>query len=241
VIASGINAFLDKLADVIQVVWEMAIGLVGALKPVVEYLGGVKNAVSLLINAFLAFKAIQAAISITQMVVALAGIADIIIPLGLAAGAIGIVVVAVHDLWTVLTGGSYADTWLAKITAGVEGLISKIPILKDMLSWRDKIDEHGFGYEQSKNKSQRDVADEKISQIKPFWQSQEGPTAQQRYEGPQEAPVAQTNTFNTTNNITLPPGTTAHGAAGIISRASVDSNEKMMIKAKLDAARSKQY
>jgi hypothetical protein len=242
-IASGINAFLDKLADVIQLVWEMAIGLVGALKPVVEYLGGVKNAVSILINAFLAFKAIQAAVSITQMIVALAGIADIIVPMGLAAAAISILVVSIHDLWTVLTGGSYADTWLSKIIAGVEGLIGKIPVLKSMLDWRDNAEKSMMEQrtEQGSHASQRDIVDEKLSQIKPFWESQTSPTAQQRYEGPQESPVSQSNTFNTTNNITLPPGTTAHGAAGIISRANVDSNEKMMIKAKLDAARSKQY
>ncbi|CAM6004895.1 unnamed protein product [Sphagnum balticum] len=154
-ISSGIDTFLDSLANAIEVVGDDVESLMKALVPVVNAIGGAKNAINLLIAAFLAWKALSLTASFIEMSASIfkvvgpmlqlgrvftglgeafkafsliEGVADILpalelfgtgalaalsplIPVMLAIGA---ATVGIHDLFTIISGGSFKDTWTGK-------------------------------------------------------------------------------------------------------------------------------
>lgn len=248
VIASGINTFLDALANGLKAVWEDAEMLVHALGPVIDLLGGSKNAVNALIGAFVAYKTLGIAMtfielgaSIYKLVPAfsiLSGLfeafksftlietlADVIPALQLfGSGALAALTpllpviaaiaaggVAIHDLMTILSGGNFKDTWTGK---GWEKV-------KEGVGWvSDKVSKMNLPT----------GADYAIT-----------PNANPAFGGGANGAVDQDNHFETNVTVSVPPGTTMTQASGMVSKATVDSHEKLMIKAKLDAARSRQY
>lgn len=220
-ISSGINAFLDTLADVLQVLWKDFLTIVEAVQPLIKALGGVKNVVQLLIGTWLAFKGISIAVSIGQMVVAIAAAAPAMAAFGAAAlpvlgilAALAAAVVVVHDAYKLLTGSKFAETWtgkgLEKLTTAAGAITGK----GSASAWGEVPAEEG-----------------------PFGRAT--PTNGGSSNTKQESKVE--NHFNTTNTITLPAHTSASQASHIISKANTDSHEKLMIKAKMDAARSRRW
>ena len=251
IISSDINDFLDVMADTLQLVYRgLTLGF-RAFHAISGAMGGTKNALSALVVGFGLFKAAQFAGTLfsaaravgvllpgfTQLAGAVVGVgrafkafsligslADILPALQIfGSGAIaalapllpvmlgiGAAVTAVHDLATLLQGGSFKDTWTGK---GWEKA-------KEGVGWiANKIAGIGGGAQ----------------------------TIGQAYASP-SAPLAagaapstsQTNTFNTTNNISIPPGTTPSQAHDIITRSTVDSHQKL-IKAAADAQTSRVY
>lgn len=253
VIESGINVFLDTMATALGVIWEDAVAVAGALGPVIDALGGTKNVINMLIAAWIGYKALNIAISFVEMAGSIMkllpsfsmlisifsglgeafkafslieGIADILPALQLfGAGAVAALApllpyilaiaaagVAIHDLMTMLSGGSFKDTWTGK---GWEKV-------KDGVGWvSDKLG--GMN----------------VAGAAPYGQTASASPAM--VGPPAPAATTQENHFSTSNTIMVPPGTSASQAAAMISKANVDSHEQMMVKAKMDAARSRQY
>ena len=198
IIASGINAFLDTFADALEFIFHAGVKIIEFLQPLIEYLGGVKSAVHLVIEAFLAFKALSLVGSLGSMALSFA-------KLGASASSI--------------LGPLAAVTAAGAAGAGIGTLINK---------GLDKmIGPEGLGG--------------KIYDWTHPGETQAAFASAPAGGGGGGAAVAQENHFHTQNNISVPPGTTPHAAAAMISKANVDSHENMMVKAKMDAARSKVY
>jgi hypothetical protein len=252
VIASGINAFLDALANGLEIVFTGATAVWKVMEPLIEAMGGMKTAMSVLISTFLVFKAINIVGAFVGMIGPILGLLPSLTALGgvlsglgeafavfteigaladilpaitlfgegaLAALApllpvmlgIGAAAVGIHDLAVILSGGAFKDTWTGK------------------------------GFDKAK------TAFSSVSGIGAGLAGKAGSVAPSGYAAfggggaANPAPVTQENHFHTENNISVPPGTTPHAAAHMISKANVDSHENMMVKAKMDAARSKVY
>lgn len=222
-IASGINAFIDALADGLEFVWKAGVKVVEFLGPLIDKVGGINNAMRLLIGTFLAFKAISLAASFASMGTAILGFATTLVGVGPMIGAIGASIKGLAVSTVSFLGGLTAV--VAAAAAGYEAGKA----LNDFID--SKTGGEGIGgklydfLHPDENKG--------FSNVTPSGGL--GPSPGSGSSTPQE------NHFNTTNTIMMAPGTTAAGAAGIISKATVDSNEKMMIKAKQDAARSRKY
>lgn len=255
-IASGINIFLDTLANALEIVFKDAVAIAKALGPVIDMMGGSKNAIQALIAAFVVFKGLGIAVSFIQMATAvgsflgtllnigkifgllkdtfalfkmIGGIADILPALQLfGAGAVealapllpviaGIAAagVAIHDLMTILSGGSFSDTWTGK-------------------GWEKA--KEGVGWIANKVKSFAGG-----SATAPYNAVAPSGAAAAGGGGSGGAQVNQENHFTTQNTIMVPPGTTATDASHMISKANVDSHEKMMIKTKADAGSNRIY
>jgi hypothetical protein len=253
-ISSGINGFLDALAEGLKAVFETTVAVARALGPVIDLLGGTGNAVKLLISAFVAWKALGIASSFISMLSGIAGllpsistlvgvfsglgeafkslsliegVADILpaielfgtgalaalAPLLPVMAAIAGAGVAIHDIMTLLSGGSFKDTWTGK-------------------GW-DKVKE-GVGWVSDKVKG---IGNMSVGGAMPYTQV----AAAGAGAGGGSTSVTQENHFTTQNNITVPSGTSAPAASAMISKANVDSHEELMRKAKMDAARSRQY
>jgi hypothetical protein len=254
-IASGINAFLDILADGLQVVFEIFVALAKVISPVIDAVGGMKNAMRILVGSFLIFKALNIGAAFIGMIGpifklvsllpvlgtvfsslggffsafkafsligsladvlpalelfasgAIAALAPLLpIILGISAAAVGI-----HDLVTLLSGGSFKDTWTGK---GFEKA------------------KEGVGWIGDKVKGFAGGGSAPYSNVTPNGAAVGGGGG---------TAVTQENHFNTNNTIQVPSGTTSHAASAMISKANVDSHDKMMVKAKMDAARRKVY
>lgn len=254
VIATGINAFIDALANGLKLVFEDSVMLAKALGPVVDMLGGAKNAMNLLIAGFLVFKALGIAISFGEMAVSIykfigpmlqlgtvfsrlgsmmkvfgmmEGLADVLPALTLFGEgalaalapllpvilAISAAAVGIHDLMTMLSGGSFKDTWTGK-------------------GWEKVKD--GVGWVGNK------LSGANFAGAAPYGQIQPAGAGAMAAAGGSPA-VTQENHFSTENNITVPHGTSPAAASHIIAKANVDAHEQMMIKAKLDAGRNRTY
>jgi hypothetical protein len=243
-IASGINIFLDRLADALEQIFKTGVQVVRWADELVDALGGGKNAIDLLIKGFLIFQGISLAVSFGKMAVAIGSLVASLAPLAVYVVPLVAIAGAIHDLYVVATGGSYEDTWIAKLNKGIDELVEKMPGMKTVIGWRDKANAAITDvWHKMAPKSGGIVANAEnaVANIKPIWQ-QMGPKP--AYAGASYGPPpgpSSGNTFNTTNNIAVPPGTKAADAAHMISKATVDSHEKILMKAKLDAARSKQY
>lgn len=252
-ISSGINTFLDTLATALKVVWETAAEVAKVMGPLIESFGGSEKAIKTLVNGFLLFKALGLASSFIQMGFAISkfvlplgtlmevavglgeafksfalieGLADVLPALALfGEGALAALApllpviagiaaagVAIHDLMTLLSGGSFKDTWTGK-------------------GW-EKVKE-GVGWVGDK------LSGATFAGAAPYGQI--GPSGQLAAQGAGAGNVAQENHFSTTTTVMVPPGTTPTQAAHIVSQANVDAHEKLMLKAKLDAGRSRKY
>lgn len=66
-------------------------------------------------------------------------------PLWLVVAVVGAVVASIHDLWKVLSTGSFKDSWLGGMIDGVSGLLVKMGLLKEATNIRDKLDTAGSG------------------------------------------------------------------------------------------------
>lgn len=224
-IAIDIAKALKVIAQGLMVVFKVGTQLAPILGKIIDLFGGVETATKLLVGAFLGFKA-AGFISSLSAIAAAAGIPLIpIVALG----------VALHDIWTVLSGGSLKDTWIGKLIDGVQSLLQSLGLVKDLMSWTDKLDKagapmldkvHSFISELGNAFGPTEAA---YGSVTPSLASAGG------------APMQQEFNLNTTNNIGIPPGTSATQAAGMVSKASVDSHSQMMLKAKNDALRGRQY
>lgn len=252
-ISSGINAFLDALSNGLQMVWQDSMMIAKVLGPVIDMMGGMKNAMNMLIAGFLLWKGLGIAVSFVEMGASIYKVVSMILPLGSALkglasafkvfgmiegladllpaltlfgeGAVAALApllpviagiaaagVAIHDLMTLLSGGSFKDTWTGK-------------------GW-EKVKE-GVGWVGDK------LSGVNIAGAAPYGQI--GPNMQTAAATAGAQGVNQENHFTSTTTVMVPPGTSAAAATHIVSQAQVDAHEKMMIKAKMDAARSTQY
>jgi len=224
-ILSGINAFLEVTAESLQFVFNGMLLLWSLIEPVIKGLGGMKNAMMLLAAVFLPFSFIPLAITFAgiaaSLLLFLPGLV-LVTALGVAfstlgifvtgvVAAIGLVIAGFHDLISLAMGGALKDTWISK----------GIDTSKAGISWiGDKVKSFTGGSDA--------IANQTV-----------GPSPLATGGG--GTPVTQENHFHTENNITVPEGTTANAASAMIAKASTDSHENMMVKAKMDAARSKVY
>jgi hypothetical protein len=57
-IAEGVSQLIDGLTVLVPVIWQMVMGMTGAIKSFVSFVGGMKNAAKILVTLFAAFKLI---------------------------------------------------------------------------------------------------------------------------------------------------------------------------------------
>jgi hypothetical protein len=237
-IASGINGFLDALANALEAVFDSAVAIAKALGPVIDMLGGTQNAVKLLLAAFIAFKAFSVTASFVEMGISIfkvlgpllqlgnvlggigqafkafsliEGVADILpaltlfgegalaalAPLLPVMAAIAVAGVAIHDIMTILSGGSFKDTWTGK-------------------GW-EKV-KQGVGWAGDKLKGLNFAGAVPYGQVAPA-----GAAATSGAAGPT---IQQEN--NHTNNVTvmLPPGAKAADVTPAVAKGMSDVNEQ---------------
>lgn len=225
IIGSGIVVFIKALADGLQWLWQEGLKVIEVLGPIVTKLGGAESAIKLLLGAFLAFKAIGIAASFVQLGAALATAGIAIAPMVAVAAAIGAVVIAIHDLWTLISGGKLEDTWIGQLINGFDklaGITSPIAKLQEQ--------------QNTKTGAFASLADFKAYNV-----------AHPQGAAPASAAASGAGgagdeyNFNTTQNITLPPGTSAAAGSGMITAATIETHDQMMIKAKQDSARNRAY
>ena len=88
-IASGINDFLDALANTLEAVFTAAVAIAKALGPVINMMGGTANAVKLLLASFVAFKAFSITASFIEMGISIFKVLGPLLQLGNVFGMIG--------------------------------------------------------------------------------------------------------------------------------------------------------
>lgn len=227
-IGSGITEFLKVFAEVLKTVFSLVADGIGLFKWWTDNFMSVSNSVKLLIGAFLAFKAISIGAGLFSAFTALQPILEILLPamveFGIAAAAmlapvlawaaaIGAVVVAVHDLVSIISdlhdgkglGEALKGTWTGKAVGAIG----------DKMSTFSPDAAKAYGVTGNPGSGGMAVG------------------------GGMAAPIEQHNTFN--QNIQVPTGTSPSTAANIITKSSTDTHEKMMIKAKQDATRKRIY
>lgn len=248
-IALGINTFLDALADILKIVWEDVVYLTKALGPMVEYLGGARNAVNLLIGAFIAWKALQVTTSfidmagaILKLVPALTTIAPALFNAAKAMKALTLVegiadvVPAMQLLGTgIVTALTPALPILLALAAAGVALHEVMAAMRGEDGWGVKALNWATGHGGGGNDKPFDPSAPSVfGNAKPM-PGMNGMIA------PGQGDVTQENHFHTENNISVPQGTTSTAAAHMISHANIQSNEAMLRKAKQDAARRRKY
>ncbi len=247
-IGVAINTFLDKMADVLKVVFELLQETGSVLGPLIEKVGGMKEAVKLLVDAFLIFKAIQIGTVFAQAVIALVGLLPIITSIASALGGVmlslsgwaAILVglpAAVHDIYSMLYEGKpFKETWIGQGIDYIEQMLMKLGILKESLHIDTAIGEGAFNLlEKGKarigevfgeaNRAQRTADSPKIN-------------------NPGEGVLAgggDQNQFTMNLNVMVPPGTSPTAASNLISNAAITTQERLLLKAKQDSNRKRVY
>lgn len=227
-IAVDVAGFMKVLASAVMAVFGVANKLVPVFSSIIKHLGGIENASKIFIGVWAGFK-------VARVYGLMSGLAAAI---GLPLAPIGLLVAAVHDVWKILSGGTLKDTWIGALIDGIQGLLSSLGIIKEMASWTSWLDKKGKG------------AFDKIHDFAKFAGENIAPAMVGATPaggviapsvGGSSGGVTQQFTLQTTNNIGVPPGTSATAAAGMISKSTVDSHDQLMIKAKNDATRRRQY
>jgi hypothetical protein len=222
VINSGINEFLDDLVIALKAVWDVAQVVGHVFGELSDALGGVGPTIKLIIEAFLAFKALSF----------LGTVVSTIMSIGQAFGSLKVLAPVIESIGAVFgVGLAPLLAWAAAIGAVVVGLHDIYTIYKDMTSG-------GMTFEQAKGDTWTGKG---INKLKGFFgggkqnaNSAVGPSGGAAGSGG----VTQENHFTTNTTVTVPHGTTAHAASHMVSKATTDAHAKMMIKAKLDGARN---
>jgi hypothetical protein len=227
-IVTNIAGFLKGMAAALLIGFKVFMQLVPVVKAFVHNMGGAQKVTKDIIEAFLALKAIGIASSIAQIVASFVALAPAIGALA----AVGVAVTAFHDLYKVITTGSFKGTWIADLIAGVENLMGSIGFLKNILNWRNNIDKKTGAMFKNFGK---------------FAESFGGSPAQMAAGaalaggGPGPGPVVQHFNLHTTNNIAVPPGQSHEATAKMIAKSTQDAHSMMMIRARQSALRRRLY
>lgn len=223
IIASDINAYIDVLADTLKEIYVGAQWLFKTFHDFANSVGGTKEALKLMVEALLAFKAIEMGVAIAQMITAFAGLGIAMAPVLATVTGLASLAAIIHDLWSVLSGGRLEDTWLGQLGNYMDKLTGgKLNIGDKIYDWL-----HPAG------------AGADINPNSPYGTIQ--PAGAAAMASSTSSAFNQENHFSSTMNVSVPVGTPASVAASMLSKANVDSHEKLMIKAKQDAARSRKY
>lgn len=135
-IGTAIFAFVAYVATLFAV--QKAMGLVSAasnllkwsMGPLVGVLKLVRGLASGLVWAFTRL--------LGSEVAAAAGATVLGAPLWLIVAVIGVLTVGIHDLWTVLSGGKFEDTWIGKMVNGAKSLANSSGLLKKLTGGPDE-------------------------------------------------------------------------------------------------------
>lgn len=250
-IAVNIAKFMQVAAGFVIEFFHAAVKLGQFIGVLIEKLGGVENATRLVIGAFVAFKALMflsTVVSLISSVVSLttaffaaapailaagSAVLTVLGPFALIYAAVAAAVVVIHDLWKIATGGSLEDTWIGQLIIGVSKLVSSLGIVKDFLDLKDKFKAGASEMWDKASSIFGDNAASANSLVTANAVANPGMST--------NSDVSQQFNLSTTNNIGVPPGTSAGQAANMIARSTNDSHAQMMIKAKNDATRGRQY
>ena len=244
-IGSGINDFLDIFADVLKSTFEIITETAKALGPLIEALGGTKEAIKLLVEGFLLFKGAQFASTLAGIIAGFNALTIAGTPFLGWVAAVGAVVAAFHDLYEMLFNGkSFKETWIGQGVDYVEKLLMSIGLLKESLHIYTAIGDKLSDWWEGNNKEKTSFSAQGAGRIgnpsSGALAKFGAPIAQPNGPSP-NGDVNQSNSFTITNHISIPPHTPAHVASEMITKSNTDSHEKMLYKAKQDAARKRNY
>lgn len=194
-IATGIKEFIIGLGQAMRFLLDFAIGAVETFKKFAEHVGGVGNAVKILTTAWIGFKALQIGIAIYELATAFSVMGAALLPIMPELLAISGLMVAIHDGYTLLKGGDIKDTWVYQLVEYIKGLGEHIPIISKVTKLLEGVGAapHGAFANQASQSVDK--------QNSPLYGGLQGGNG---------------NTYETTVNVGIPPGTSASQATDIV-------------------------